>query len=95
MDFNMKYCQLSEDLKEDQYIADSNDKDKNAEKRKKNIPCSAQAVLRNKVMKNIISEKISNFCDMIDEKEEEKEDIKLMILRKLLRKMKKMKKMKK
>ena len=77
MDFNMKYCQLSEDLKEDQYIADSNDKDKNAEKRKKNIPCSAQAVLRNKVMKNIISEKISNFCDMIDEKEEEKEDIKL------------------
>ena len=75
MDFNMKYCQLSEDLKEDQYIADSNDKDKNAEKRKKIVPCSAQVVLRNKATKNIIPEKVSNFCDMIDEKEEEKEDI--------------------
>ena len=75
MDFNMKYCKLSEDLKEDQYITDSNDKDKNAEKRKKIVHCSAQVILRNKVTKNIISEKVTNFCDMIDKKEEEKEDI--------------------
>ena len=75
MDFNMKYCKLSEDLKEDQYITDSDDKDKNAQKRKKIVPCSAQVVLRNKATKKFISEKVSNFCDMIDEKEEEKEDI--------------------
>ena len=46
MDFNMKYCKMSEDLKEDQYITDIDDKDKNEEKRKKIVSCSAQVVLR-------------------------------------------------
>ena len=77
MDFNMKYCQLSKDVKETKYVDDSDDKDKdrNAKKRKKIIPSSAQAALRNKASKNLIKEKVSNFCELIDEKEEDKEEI--------------------
>lgn len=75
MDFNMKYCPLSKDAKEVQYVNDSDDKEKNTKKRKKIIPCSAQVVLRNKVPKKHTSEKVSNFCDMIDEKEEDKDDV--------------------
>ena len=74
MDFNTKFCQFSNDEKEIQYINDSGDKEKSTKKRKKIMPCSAQIVMRNKITKNT-SEKVSNFCDMIDEKEEERDDI--------------------
>lgn len=75
MDFNMKFCQLSKETKEVQYVNDSDDKGQKTKKRKKIIPCSAKIVIRNKVTKNHTSEKVSNFCDMIDEKEEDKCDI--------------------
>ena len=74
MDFNTKYCHLSKDEKEIEYINDSDNKDQKNNKRKKIIPCSANVVIRNKTTKNNTSGKVSNFFDMIDEKEEDKED---------------------
>ena len=77
MDFNTKFCHLSKDQKEKEieYINDSGNKEQNAKKRKKIIPCSAQVVIRQKTTKNMTSEKVSNFYDMIEEKEEEREDL--------------------
>ena len=77
MDFNTKFCHLSKDEKEKEieYVDDSGNKDQNGKKRKKIIPCSAQVVIRQKATKNITSEKVSNFYDMIEEKEEEREDL--------------------
>ena len=74
MDFNTKYCHLSKDEKEIEYINDSDNKEQKNNKRKKIIPCSANVVIRNKTTKNNTSGKVSNFFDMIDEKEEDKED---------------------
>ena len=75
IEFNNKLSQFSRDDK-NEYIVDSanngSKKYKN-KKRKKIVPCSAQVVMRNKITKNSTSEKVSNFCDMIDEKEEERE----------------------
>ena len=77
MDFNTKHCQLSKEEKESEYIKDSDGKDngenKNDKKRKKIMPCSAQVVMRNKITKKHTDGKVSNFFDMIEEKEEDKE----------------------
>ena len=77
MDFNTKYCQLSKEEKENEYLKDSDGKDNKDDiknkKRKKIVPVSAQVVMRNKITKKITDEKVSNFFDMIDEKEEDKE----------------------
>ena len=75
MEYNTKYSHLSKEEKENEYINDSGDKEQYGIKRKKIKPCSAQVVIRQKVTKNHTTEKISNFYDMIDEKEEEKEDL--------------------
>ena len=81
MDFNTKFCQLSKEEAENKYVKDSDSKDnrdsknKNEKKKKKIMPCSAQIVMRNKITKKHTSEKVSNFFDMIDEKEEDKEGI--------------------
>ncbi len=77
MDFNTKFCHLSKDEKETEteYVNDSGDKDQNGKKRKKIMPCSAQVVIRQKITKNPTSEKVSNFYDMIEEKEEDREDL--------------------
>jgi len=75
MDYNTKYSHLSKDEKENEYVNDSGDKEQNGKKRKKIMPCSAQVVMRQKATKKHTSEKVSNFYDMIDEKEEDKEDL--------------------
>lgn len=74
MDFKVKYKNFSKEEKENEYIKNS-DNDKNSnKKRKKIMPCSAKVEIRDKIYKNPTSEKISNFCAMIDEKEEERDD---------------------
>ena len=77
MDFNSKFCQFSKEEKEIQYINDSDNKNQNDNdnKRKKIMPCSAKVVMRNKTTKNNTSAEVSNFFDMIDEKEEDKDDL--------------------
>ena len=77
IEFNNKYFPLTKDDK-NEYINDSpNSKSpkENTKKRKKTVPCSAIVVMRHKTTKKTTSEKISNFCDMIDEKEEDREEL--------------------
>ena len=74
MDFNVNYCNFPKEEKEKIYLQNSEGDENQNKKRKKIIPCSAQVEIRNKIKKNPTSEKISNFCDMIDENEENKED---------------------
>ena len=74
MDFNVNYCNFPKEEKEKEYLQNSEGDENQNKKRKKIIPCSAQVEIRNKIKKNPTSEKISNFCDMIDENEENKED---------------------
>ena len=74
MDFNVNYGNFPKEEKEKAYVQNSEGDENSNKKRKKIIPCSAQVEIRNKIKKNPTSEKISNFCDMIDENEENKED---------------------
>ena len=74
MDFNVNYCNFPKEEKEKIYLQNSEGDENPNKKRKKIIACSAQVEIRNKIKKNPTSEKISNFCDMIDENEENKED---------------------
>ena len=77
MDFNTKYCQLSKEEKENEYLKDSDGKENKDDikdkKRKKIVPISSKVVMKNKITKKITNEKVSNFLDMIDEKKEDKE----------------------
>lgn len=74
MDFNVNYGNFPKEEKEKVYLQNSEGDENANKKRKKIIACSAQVKIRNKVKKKPTSEKISNFCDMIDENEENKED---------------------
>ena len=74
MDFNVNYGNFPKEEKENVYVQNSEGDENPNKKRKKIIACSAQVEIRNKIKKNPTSEKISNFCDMIDENEENKED---------------------
>ena len=74
MDFNVNYGNFPKEEKENVYVQNSEGDENPNKKGKKIIACSAQVEIRNKIKKNPTSEKISNFCDMIDENEENKED---------------------